>query len=245
MRPALFRWGAILLFLAALEGLTRKGWVSPIFLASPSSIMMAAWERTLGGELIRLLMMTMYEAGVAFVLASCLGLLLGYLMWRYTTLGQAYDTLLGAVFASPTILIYPIFLVFFGRSPNAIIAMGTLTGVIPIALNTHQGLKEVSAIYVKVGKSMNLSARQVTWHILFPAAAPVILGGLKLGLTFVLIVIVAMEFLVEIGGIGVLASRGYFWFNTQELYLGIASAMLLSMIFLYLLGRIKTRTIIS
>jgi len=67
------------------------------------------------------------------------------------------------------------------------------------------------------------------------------MGGLKLGLTYTLISIIALEFLVEIGGIGTLASKGYYWFNTEELYLGVVGAIFLSMIFIYLLGKAESR----
>jgi NitT/TauT family transport system permease protein len=166
---------------------------------------------------------------------------MGYALWRYPLLGRAYDDLLGAAFASPLILLYPISLVIFGRGTTAIIVMGFLYGVIPIVLNTHQGLREVSLTYVKVGKSMRLSDGQIIRHILFPAASATIFGGLKLGLTYILISVIALEFLVDIGGIGTLASKGYFWFNTEELYLGVVSAIILSMIFIYFLEKPEAR----
>ena len=142
---------------------------------------------------------------------------------------------------SPLILLYPIFLVIFGRGINAIIAMGTLYGMIPIVLNAHQGLRDVDQVYLKVGKGMRLSERQILRHILFPAAWPMIIGGLKLGLTYILISVIALEFLVDIGGVGTLASKGYFWFNTELLYLGVVGAILLSMVFVTLLGKAAAR----
>jgi nitrate/nitrite transport system permease protein len=62
--------------------------------------------------------------------------------------------------------------------------MGCISGTIPIVLNTHQGLRDVSQTYIKVAKSMRLTSRQTLAYILFPAAWPTIMGGLKLGLTY-------------------------------------------------------------
>lgn len=235
------RWIFIAALLAALEGAVRLGWVSGIFFAAPSRIAAAAWEKIVSGELPALFLTTLFTVGAAFILAAVVGLPLGYALWRFPVLGRAYDELLGALFASPWILLYPIFLVIFGRGPGAIVAMGFLSGMIPIALNTHHGLRDVSAIYLKAGAGMRLKERQIVRHILLPAAAPMILSGLKLGVTYILISVIAVEFLVEIGGIGRLASKGYFWFNTEELYLGVAGAIVLSMIFIHLLGRAESR----
>lgn len=231
--------------LVSLEAIVRLNLVDRLFVTSPSLIAVTAWERLLAGELLSPFAKTVYEVAVAFAFAGAAGLSAGYLLWRYPLIGMAYDDLLGALFASPLILLYPIFLVIFGRNASAIIAMAFITGTIPIALNTHQGLRDVQVIYLKVGQSMQLTQRQMIRHVLLPAAFPAILGGLKLGLTYILISVIALEFLIEIGGIGAIASKGYFWFNTEELYLGVAGAIVLSMVFVYLLGKIEVRLLRS
>jgi NitT/TauT family transport system permease protein len=240
-RETIARWAIVAAVLCAIEVVVRFNLVDRIFLTSPSLIATAAWEKILSGELIVLFVTTLYEAAIAFLIVVIVGLPAGYLLWKYPLFGRAYDELLGALFASPIILLYPIFLVVFGRGINAIIAMGFISGIIPVVLNTHQGLRDVNSTYIKVGKSMRLSDSQIITHILFPAAWPIVIGGLKLGFTFTLISVVALEFLVDIGGIGTLASKGYFWFNTEELYLGVAAAVFLSMIFSYLLGKAESR----
>ncbi len=237
----IFRWAFIAAILTAIEIIVRLNLVDRIFLTSPSLIAVAAWEKLLTGDLPILLLTTLVETAIAFTIAVIVGLPAAYLLWKYPLFGRAYDDLLGALFASPLILLYPIFLVIFGRNTNAILAMGFISVVIPIGLNSHQGLRDVKQAYIKVGKSMRLPDRRIITHILFPAAAPTIIGGMKLGLTYTLISVIALEFLVEIGGIGTLASKGYFWFNTEELYLGVAGAIFLSMLFVYLLGKAESR----
>lgn len=235
------RWICIAAALAALELLVRLHLVDRIFLTAPSLIASAALKAAVSGQLAELFLKTIFAVGMAFLIAGAVGLSTGYALWRYPLLGRAYDELLGALFASPLILLYPIFLVILGRGASAIIAMAVLPGVIPIALNTHQGLREVDPTYLKVAMGLRLTDRQIMRHVLFPAAAPLIWGGLKLGLTYILISVIALEFLIEIGGIGTLASKGYFWFDTEELYLGVAGAIVLSMVFVYLLGKAESR----
>ncbi len=240
-RETIARWAIVTAVLCAIEVAVRFNLVDRIFLTSPSLIAATAWEKILSGELIILFATTLYETAMAFLIVVVVGLPAGYLLWKYPLWGKAYDELLGALFASPIILLYPIFLVVFGRGINAIIAMGFISGIIPVVLNAHQGLRDVNSTYIKVGRSMRLSDSQIIMHILFPAAWPIVIGGLKLGLTFTLISVVALEFLVDIGGIGTLASKGYFWFNTEDLYVGVAAAVFLSMIFSYLLGKAESR----
>lgn len=240
-RETTLRWAFIVIVAGAIEAIVRLNLIDRIFVTSPSLIAAAAWERFLTGDLAGLFLTTGYETAIAFFIAAIVGLPAGYLLWKYPLLGRAYDELLSALFASPLILLYPIALVIFGREISAVIAMGCISGTIPIVLNTHQGLRDVGQTYIKVAKSMRLTSRQTLAYILLPAAWPTIMGGLKLGLTYILISVIAVEFLVEIGGIGTLASKGYYWFNTEELYLGVAGAIVLSMIFIYLLGKAESR----
>lgn len=241
MPDKILQWSLLTAVVIVVEAVARFNLVDRMFLAAPSSVFAAAWERLISGELLGACAATLYEVAAAFVIAGICGLAAGYLLWRYPLLGKAYDDLLGALFASPVILLYPIFLVAFGRNAKAIIAMAFITGAIPISLNTHQGLAEVNSIYLKVGQSLRLTQSQMLRHVLFPAAFPAILSGLKLGLTYILISVIALEFLVEIGGIGTIASKGYFWFNTEELYLGVAGAIFLSMLLLHLLNKLEAK----
>lgn len=125
-REKALRWIFVAIFLAVIEVIVRLNLVDRIFLTSPSLIAVAAWDELFSGELPSLFLLTAYEVAIAFIVASIVGLCAGYVLWRYPLLGRVYDELLGALFASPLILLYPILLVIFGRGINAIIAMGTL-----------------------------------------------------------------------------------------------------------------------
>ena len=172
------------------------------------------------------------DPAIAFVLSAILGFGAGYLLWRYERWGVAYETILGAVFSSPIVLVYPIFLVIFGRSPAAVIAMGFLSGCIPIILGMRDGLVGVNRTLVRVGQSLNLSRRVIFWKIQLPAAAPTIFSGMRLGFTFTLVSVIGVEFLVEIGGLGKMVSAAYSRFQIDNMYAGITAIILLTMIFI-------------
>ena len=68
-------------------------------------------------------------AGATF-LALIIGIPFGYFLWRKTEYGVAYEMACCRV-CSPTVLLYPLFLVIFGRSHATLIAMGFIPGAIP------------------------------------------------------------------------------------------------------------------
>ncbi len=53
------------------------------------------------------------------------------LLYRYDVLRLATETWVAAVAAAPLVLMYPLFLVIFGRSASTIIMMGFVAGLPP------------------------------------------------------------------------------------------------------------------
>ncbi|MFQ5826616.1 MAG: ABC transporter permease [Dehalococcoidia bacterium] len=225
------------LFFLLLEVLVRGGLLDPLFVAAPSDFLRALVVRMAGGELLLLTGRTLAEFGVGFAVCAIVGLPMGYLFWRLPVAGRAYEPLLGGILASPTILLYPVFLIFFGRTAGAIIALIAVHATIPIVLNTRQALEEVSSTFIKVGRSLNLSERQIFRHILLPAAVPIIFAGLRLGIIYMLLGIIALEFIIGIGGLGWFISEVGFRFDAPALYAGIAMVFMLSVSVMYFLNR--------
>ncbi len=231
-RTAAARWGLLGVSLAVLELLVRGGWVNPLILSAPSAVLWAFGKSLADGELLLLFGLTLYETAVSFGIAAICGLLLGYLLWRYERWGEACESLLGAVFGSPLILVYPIFLVIFGRTPRAVIAMGILSGAIPVTFGMRDGLVGVSRTFLKVGRSLNMTPAQVFRKIQLPAAAPAIFSGVRLGFTYTLVNVIAVEFLVEIGGLGTAVAAAYARFQIPAMYAGIVAVIGLTAVFL-------------
>lgn len=234
--PLILRWVALALILLLAEALVTSGRVSALFLAAPSSVAQAFWA-LLPTQLVRLTVVTLLETAAAMVLAGALGVVAGYSLWRFRALGVAYETLLAAVFASPIVLLYPITLVFFGRTSFAVIAMATVVAIIPIVLGTRQALATVNSALVRYGRTLQMSEREIFREILMPAAAPGVFTGLRLGLIYMLKAILAMEFIVNIGGVGSLVAAAYDFLRMPDLYAGIVSVIGLSVLFMLLLAR--------
>jgi ABC-type nitrate/sulfonate/bicarbonate transport system permease component len=224
-------------FLALLEVAVRVGLINPFFVPPPSEFLAQMVRDLFDARFLTLAAITLYETAVAFLLASTVGVALGFLLWRVKTLGEAYDPLVAALFSSPIVLLYPIFIVLFGRAPLAIIALASLFSVLPIILFTRQALAGVSPTLLKVGASLNLSSWANFRYILLPAAAPTIFTGLRIGLTYILIVVVAMEFILQIGGLGYLVAQTALLFRANELYSGVTLVVLMSAAFIYLIYR--------
>lgn len=231
------RVAVVILVLLLIENFVLRGWISPLFVARPSAVLKTLVAMVAGGELLYVAGTTLFMVLVTFLSGTILGLPLGYLLWRNPSFGRAGENLLGSIFASPLILLYPVFLVIFGRTLTAIIAQALLVGIIPIILNTQNGLRQVSQTFIDVGLTLQLTRWQLFRYILLPAATPMIFTGLRIGFIYILLSIIAMEFVVALGGIGNLVSGAYFRLDIEELYVGVTVVIFLSVLFFRLLLR--------
>lgn len=225
--------------LALLEIAVRTGLINEFFMPPPSEFLVQVGRDLVNREFLFSAGATLLTTAAAFLLAGMVGVALGFLFWRAKRLGEAYEPLVAGLFSSPIIILFPIAAVLFGRNAVAAIALAALFGVLPIILYTKQALSGVSPILLKVGSSLNLSSAENFRHILLPAAAPTIFTGLRIGMTYILKVVVTMEFVLRIGGLGSLVSESSLQFRATELYSGVTLIVLMSAAFIYLTYQVE------
>jgi NitT/TauT family transport system permease protein len=223
--------------LGLVEASVRAGWIDPFFLASPLQAVAVLWSELVNGNALYLTFVTLYEIAAALAISTLVGLFVGFVLWRYRLIGQSYEMLIAALFSSPIILAYPIFLVSFGRTSAAVIALSSIFGLIPIIMNTKSAFQHVNPILLEVGASMKLTRRQMFRHILLPAVAPTIFSGFRLGLTYILKSVLGLEYVVQVGGVGRWLSDAAFRFEVAEVYAGLVGTIVLSILFLYMINR--------
>lgn len=229
--------GVLIAFFIVIEGVVAAGLISPLVVPLPSRVLLSIGKLWTAESLPLAFAVTLVEAAVATAIAAAVAIPAGYVMWRFDVLGQAYRPWLGALFAAPTVLLYPLFLVLVGRNHVTVVIMGALTAAIPIALHTLDGLRAVSPTLQNVGRAFNIGGSQMFWKIQFPAAAPTIFAGLRLGLIYGLVNVIGIEFLINYGGLGRLVSSMYDNFAFPEMYAGILFIIIVAALLFWVLQR--------
>lgn len=235
------RTALIVLSLIALELLVRGGFISQLILSAPSAIAVKMWQDILTGELLAHLSVTAAEFGIAFLISMLVGTLCGITFFHYRLLGTAIEPLLLALYAAPTILLYPVFLALFGLGSAAVIGMAVVFGTIPIMVNVSAGLTGVERIYVKLGLSLKATPWQLFWKIMLPAATPTIFTGIRMGFTYAFVGVIAVEFLIFSGGLGKMVSWRYFTFDTVGIYSGVVTIIIVAALINTLVGMAENR----
>ena len=237
--PALWGLAALLVLAAALEALVRFGALPAFTVAAPSATILAIGRLAADEGLFRALGATLLTALAAVAAAVAAGLPAGYWLYKHPRFGLAYRNWLGALFAAPLVLVYPVILVLFGRTYASTGFMGFIVGVVAIVLYTREGLAAVPRTLVRVGRAFNLTPEQEFWKILLPAGTPMIFTGIRLGTIYALVNIIGVEFLINFGGLGFVVSETYDKFDIPGMYGAIVFVILVSGFMLWFLKRVQ------
>jgi NitT/TauT family transport system permease protein len=237
--PAALGIGSLFVFVVLLELLIRVGIINRFIVPMPSDIIAALPRVVVEEHVLQRFLLTACEAFSASILVAIVGVAGGVVLHRYHLLRLATETWVAAIASAPLVLMYPLYLVIFGRSALTIVMMGFTAGIAPVILKTLEGLLATRRVLINVGKSFNLSPSQQFWKILFPAALPTIFVGLRLGLIFALINIVGVEFLINFGGLGQLINELAERYDLAGTYAAICFVILVSIAVFVLTERLE------
>jgi len=231
--------GTLIAAAVLVEGLIRGGVLNRFVVPLPSQVL-AAIPRVVTEEGIpHRFWQTTREALWASVLLVGVGVSLGMLLYRFRLLRRACETWVAALASAPIVLLYPLFLVIFGRSAATIVAIGFVAGLPPVILKTVEGLAGTRSVLLDVGRSLRLREAQLFRKILLPAALPSIFVGIRIGLIFTLINIVGVEYLINFGGLGQLINELAERYDLPATYAAIGFVILASILFFVVCERVE------
>jgi len=222
-----------------VEAAIRSGLINAFIVPLPSQVMLAVPRIVAEENVLHRFWQTTQEIFAASMLLAAIGVGSGMLLYRFLALRLACETWVGALAAAPVVLMYPLFLVIFGRSATTIVMIGFAAGLAPVILKTLEGLVGVRPVLINVGRTFKLTRMQQFRLILLPAALPSVFVGLRLGLIFAMINIVGVEFLINFGGLGQLINELAERYDLPGTYAAICFVVLISIVFYVMTGKVE------
>jgi len=207
--------------LALWEIISRYIVANALFLAGPSQIAVAIYHLAMTGELWHHIGVSAAEFALGYVIASLLGIALGVAMASSATMKQALQPWVSGLYATPTIALAPLFILWFGIGIWSKVIVVISLVLFPVAINTEAGLRTTSERLIEMLRSFGATKRQIFLKVSLPSAVPFILAGLKLGIGRGLIGVVVAELFGSRAGLGRLISQSADAFNMPELFAGV------------------------
>jgi NitT/TauT family transport system permease protein len=228
-------------FVLLLEALTQSGSIDQTIMPPPSELPDSVWSTIQTTQFTDDLVRTLSEVGMSVAIGAAVGIVLGVLSWRVRLFGEAVEPYLVTLYAVPTLVFYPILLAIMGLGSGPIVAITSVMVAVPVALNTMVGLRDVAPTLLKLARSVHCTRRQMYWKVLFPAATPLVMAGLKLGVMYGIIGTIAMEFMLADRGLGFRIGNDYLNFAMLDMWTNIVVVVVLATVIVWLLGVVERR----
>lgn len=209
------RWISPILLLAIWQLASSTGALSPQKLASPANILSEGWTLLANGQLEHALAASLERVVIGFVIGALAGLIFGAVS-GLSPWGEALlDPPLQMVRTLPFLGLIPLFILWFGIGElpkDLLIALGV---AFPIYLNTFAGIRGVDDRLLEATSVLGFTRIERLRHVVFPAALPQVLVGLRQSLGIAWLSLVVAEQLAVNSGLGFLINNAREFLQTN------------------------------
>jgi NitT/TauT family transport system permease protein len=191
--------------LAIIAAVIATWWVtaadSPIF-PTPPEVIAGLRELLTSGLLWKHVWTSIMRVGIAYSTAVAIAIPLGTLMGWFKPLDRALNPLFQLMRPISPIAWTPIAILWFGIGGISPIFLIFLGAFFPVVVATASAVRGVSAHYIRAARNFELSGPRFFARVLFPAALPEIITGMRIALGVAWLVVVAAEMVATESGLG-------------------------------------------
>lgn len=200
MKPA--RW---LPAVAVLAAFVAAWWLatgeSPIF-PTPAAALTGIVELAREGTLVQHVAASLYRVSVGYTAAVALAIPVGSAMGWFRPVHQALNPLFQVLRPISPIAWIPLAILWFGVGDAAPTFLIGLAAFFPVLVATAAGVSLVEQQYVRAARNFGVRGLALFRLVVFPAALPQIITGMRVGLGVAWLVVVAAEMVAINSGLG-------------------------------------------
>ena len=186
---------ALALILLVWQAAVWVHW-KPYIVQSPATVARQLWELVGTALFWQACWVTAQQVVIGYVLVLVIGAVVGTAVAQIPVLRAAVGALITGMQTMPSVLWYPLAIMFFGVSSKAIIMMMILGAAPAVANGFISGIDQVPPSLLRVGRVLGARGLSLERHVVLPAAFPSVLGGMKQGWAFAWHALMAGEFLI-------------------------------------------------
>ena len=203
--------------LVAGAGLALAAWhlaalhlAKPFILPSPAAV--AASAVTNRALLVANASITLGEVLAGFAVGLVIAALAGYAMAHSAPVDALLTPIVVASQAVPIVAVAPLIVYVFGPGPRVNLAAAAVIVFFPMLVTTVAALRGIEPTYLELFRALSASRWQRLVHLELPAALPLLLAAMRLGITLAVIGAVGASLIGPEHGLGsliVIARQNY------------------------------------
>lgn len=219
--------GAVALWKAAAS----FGWGLKVVVQSPEAVATTLMTLATGPDLWPNYWATIKATLIGLAVAVACGTPIGLALGLMPKVQRVLSPFLSAINAMPRIALAPVFIVVFGISLSAKVALSVSLVLFIMILNGIAGVAAADPEAVRMMTAMGASRFQTLRMVVLPAALPSILTGVRLGLIYSLLGVIASELIASADGLGQMIARSAGVFDLATVYAVLLMLMLTAALF--------------
>lgn len=211
------------------------------YTSSPSEIgkQLVRWNES--GLLLSDMRITLFEAGLGFLLGSIFGAAVGFVLGWIRRLGDIFEPFVLALYSLPKIALAPLFVLWFGIGVTNKVIFSAVLVFFMVFFTTFQGTRQVDKDLIENVKLLGANRFQCWSKVVVPFSAIWVFTGLRIGLPYALIGAIVGEFVAADAGVGFRIREATSYFNTAGVFAGLLLLMIISMVLLNALRLLERR----
>ena len=214
-------WVGPVLLLAIWAIGSKTGLIDPAVLTAPWDVGAAFHDQWVNHDLLGNITSSLERAalGLAF------GVLGGTVLAVASGLSRIGESLIDGPIqikrSVPTLALIPLFIAWFGIGEEMKVVTIALISMIPIYVNTHNGLRSIDGKYAELAETIGLRRGEFIRHVVLPGALPGFLLGLRFAVTSALLGLVVVEQYNATSGVGHMMTLAEEYGQTDILVAGL------------------------
>lgn len=238
--PWIIRVASLGVLLVAWEIYGRQQ-ETTLFFAPLTEVVSALWDLVQTSEFWTSYRETLIPFVYGWTLAMVIGVPLGLLIGRFTTLDRVSAPYLAFLNALPISTLVPVIVVGFGIGMDARTTVVFLFAIVEVVINTAAGARYVDPNLIEMARSFGASELQILRRIILPGSMPGMMAGVRIGTGRAVVGMIVVEILLVSVGVGRLIDRYRSRFRGPELFAVVLSLAIFGIVLLALVRQLEAR----
>lgn len=232
--------GKAMVFGAALLGAWeiagRTGAINTLVMPLPSTLVAAFVQDLADGSLWANIAASLQRVLIGFALSVVVGITLGVFLGWWRGLRETVLPVIEVIRPIPPIAWVPIAILWFGIGGGPAYFIVFIGSVFPVFLNTYSGVRGIDRNRINAALSLGASRAMLFRRVLLPAALPMIMTGLRIGIGVAWMCVVAAELIAAQSGLGYMIEWDRQLLRTDQVMVGMVTVGLLGFLTTSLVG---------
>jgi len=230
----LLAWGLVVRY----SGLPR------FILPPPYNVWVSFVKALTNGTLLYHTAITLTEIVLGMLVGVSFATVVGYMLAKSRTLEKILSPYLVASQAIPIVAIAPLLVIWLGGGMLSKVLICALIVFFPVLVNTIVGVRAVPTALYDLMNSVRATRWQILLKLEVPASLPILLGGLRIGVTLSVIGAIVGELVNAKQGLGYLLQLGDFQYDTSMVYVAVFVLIFLALVLYGIVAWIERKVLV-